>query len=93
MSRENQPRQDTDKRPALHLSRAGVLHFVLDILPLWERSVLLFPWLMLLIELFTPKSLQDTLRVKCKKVVHKPRISGTSAYRHRPTPGAAGDCD
>jgi hypothetical protein len=51
-----------DVKPlALYLSRASVLHVMLDILPMWERSVLLFPWLTLLIELFAPKSLQETL--------------------------------
>ena len=51
----------------LHLSGKTVAHFALDALPLWERSILLFPWLTLLIELFTPTSLEDTLRAQERK--------------------------
>ena len=36
-------------------------HFLLDALPLWTRSVLVFPWLALVLELFSPKNLQATL--------------------------------
>jgi hypothetical protein len=46
---------------ALHLSGGTLRHFVEDALPLWERSVLLFPWLTLLIEIFAPKNLQASL--------------------------------
>jgi hypothetical protein len=45
----------------LHLSRTSAMHFALDALPLWERSILLFPWVTLVIELFTPKHLEASL--------------------------------
>ncbi len=51
----------------LHLSVKTGAHFALDALPLWERSTLLFPWVTLLIEFFTPKSLQDTLLAQERK--------------------------
>ena len=51
----------------LHLSIKTAGHFAFDALPLWERCTLLFPWVTLLIELFTPKSLQDTLLVQERK--------------------------
>ncbi|HLI87873.1 MAG TPA: hypothetical protein VKV37_04220 [Ktedonobacteraceae bacterium] len=45
----------------LHLSMATFLHFVYGVLPLWERSVLVFPWCILLAELFSKRSLQSDL--------------------------------
>jgi hypothetical protein len=46
----------------LHLSMATFMHLVHDALPLWERSLLIFPWCVLLIELFSPRNLQSDLR-------------------------------
>ena len=51
-----------DITPLLLQMGSGTLtRFVLDIAPVWERSVLVFPWLMLVLELFSPKNLQATL--------------------------------
>jgi hypothetical protein len=46
---------------AIHLSMATLTRFVQDALPLWERSLLLFPWCTLLLEFFGPKNLQARL--------------------------------
>lgn len=51
----------------LHLSTTTGMHFVHDALPLWERSILLFPWVTLVIELFTSKSLEATLLTKARR--------------------------
>jgi hypothetical protein len=52
----------SDSTPLLlQMNRRTLLHFVLDIAPVWERSVLVSPWLMLVLELFSPKNLQATL--------------------------------
>jgi hypothetical protein len=45
----------------LQTSSATLTRFVRDCIPLWERGVLVFPWLMLALELFSPKNLQATL--------------------------------
>lgn len=44
-----------------HLDNTTLRGFFLELLPLWERSVLLFPLCTLVIELFSPKSLEQTL--------------------------------
>jgi len=44
-----------------HLSAATAKQVVLDALPVWERSIVLFPWVSLAIELFAPKNLEATL--------------------------------
>ncbi|HEY7418702.1 MAG TPA: hypothetical protein VH593_26220 [Ktedonobacteraceae bacterium] len=46
---------------AIHPSMITFTRFVRDALPLWERSLLLFPWCALLLELFGPKNLQARL--------------------------------
>jgi hypothetical protein len=46
---------------ALPKSPITFTHFLGDALPLWERSLLVFPWLTLLLELFGTTSLQTTL--------------------------------
>jgi|SRR5450755_1244354 hypothetical protein len=46
---------------ALHTSSATLKQFLLDALPLWARSLLLFPWCTLILELFSTKNLQTTL--------------------------------
>jgi hypothetical protein len=45
----------------LHLSAPTISHFLRDAIPMWERSILVFPWLVLGLELFLPKNLQATL--------------------------------
>jgi hypothetical protein len=55
-------RAASDITPLLLQMDSGTLtRFVRDLLPVWERSVLVFPWLMLVLELFSPKNLQATL--------------------------------
>jgi hypothetical protein len=46
---------------AIHPGIATLTHFVKDAFPLWERSLLLFPWCTLLLEFFGPKNLQARL--------------------------------
>ncbi len=45
----------------LHMDGSTLRRFFLDALPLWERSVLAFPICTLVIELFSPKNLEQTL--------------------------------
>ena len=45
----------------LQMGSATLTRFVRDCIPLWERSILVFPWLMLVLELFSPKNLQAEL--------------------------------
>ncbi len=45
----------------LHSSRATLMQCVHDVLPLWVRSLLVFPWCILILELFSTRSLQSTL--------------------------------
>src|SRR5437667_259830 len=44
-----------------HWSQITALHVLRDLLPLWERSVLVFPICLLSIELFRTKNLQASL--------------------------------
>jgi hypothetical protein len=44
-----------------HWSKTTAFHLLRDLLPLWERSVLLFPICLLMMELFRPKNLQASL--------------------------------
>jgi hypothetical protein len=46
---------------AIHPSMETLTRFVKDALPLWERSLLLFPWCTLLLEFFGPKNLHARL--------------------------------
>jgi hypothetical protein len=47
-----------------HMGMSTLKQFALDALPLWERSILVFPWFSLLLELFGPKNLQASLLAK-----------------------------
>jgi hypothetical protein len=47
-----------------HTSTSTLTRFVLDALPLWERSILVFPLFVVLLEIFGTRSLQATLLAK-----------------------------
>jgi len=44
-----------------HFGRSTLLRVMFDALPLWERSLLVCPWIVLVLELFSPKNLQAHL--------------------------------
>lgn len=45
----------------MQIGMPTITHFLHDAIPVWERSILVFPWFLLLIELFSPKNLQASL--------------------------------
>ncbi|HET8911296.1 MAG TPA: hypothetical protein VFN23_07530 [Ktedonobacteraceae bacterium] len=63
---------------ALHFSKANAIHFVLDALPLWERSLFLFPWMILLFQAVRPKRFEMTLLGKER---HKRAIQARKSAR------------
>lgn len=69
----------------VHRENSMLLLFLQDALPVWERTLLVFPWGILLLDLVLPKSLQATLmeeeRQRRRRQVQRSRHAARKALK------------